>query len=114
MSDYAQLKAQTSHPQLEESDIFLVLKNPLSDVLSIDWKISFPFPVIPDNKTGGTTRLNPYDNQEVSWTTALAKLSDPKRQTASEQEIVVKLRLSAAGNAFQDGTRDTLKQLSGR
>jgi hypothetical protein len=111
VSDYAQLSARTNHQQLEESDIFLTLQDPQPDPLTIDWRIRFPFPVVPANKTSGTIRLDPYHKEVISWITDLARLPVSRRQAASDQEIVVELRLSSAGNAFQDGTRSTLKQL---
>lgn len=111
MSDYAELSARTNHPKLEESDIFLTVQNPLPDRLTIDWKISFPFPVVPANKTSGTIRLDPHDNEVTSWTTDLAQLHVFQRQATSDEEIVAELRLSSAGNAFLDVIRSTLKQL---
>jgi hypothetical protein len=111
VSDYAQLSARTNYPKLEELDIFLTFQNPLPDPLTIDWKISFPFPVVSANKTSGTMRLDPHDNEVTSWTTDLAQLHVFQRQAASDQEIVVELRLSSAGNAFLDVTRSTVKQL---
>jgi len=110
VSDYARLSARTSHPRLEESDLFLTLHNPLSDPLAVDWKISFPFPVTP-NRTSGKTRLEPYAEETISWTTDLARLSVPQRQAASEREIAVELGLSSSGTHFQDGVRSTLKEL---
>jgi hypothetical protein len=111
VSDYAKLSARTNHPKLEQSDIFLTLQNPLPDPLRIDWKISFPFPVVPAHKTGGTIRLDPHDNEVTSWTTDLAQLQVSQKQATSDQEIVAELCLSSAGNTFLDVIRSTLRQL---
>ena len=114
MSEYAKLSSQMNHPRIEESDIFLTINNPLSDPVTVNWKIRFPFPVVPTNKTSGTIQLDPYGNQVISWTTGLAQYPASQRQGLSDQEIVVELRLMAAGGAFQDGTRNTLNQLGKR
>src|ERR1700674_3900315 len=113
MGNYAKLSSRTLYPQLDELDIFLTLQNPLGDPLTIDWTIKFPFPVVPTNKASGASRLDPYSNAVVSWTTDLARISVSQKEAASDQEIVVDLRLPSAGNHFLDGIRGTLKQLSG-
>jgi hypothetical protein len=114
MSDYAQLSARqsiTPNNLSQESDIFLKLKNPLSDPVEIDWEIGFPFPVDPANRNTGKDRLDPYGNTTKSWTTNLAQLRRHEQQAASEEEIVVRLKLSPAGNHIEDRTRGTLRQL---
>ena len=112
MSDYAELSARQSIQPIRESDIFLTLKNPGQDSINIDWKVSFPFPVN-SNPTTGHGRIKPYENVTKSWTTDLVRLPDRVKQAASEQEIVVDLRLSG-GDHFLDGTRGTLRQLQQR
>lgn len=111
MSEYAKLTSQLNDRKIEEVDIFLRLDNPLSDPLTVNWAIKFPFPVVPSNKTTGTLLLAPHDNQVISWRTDLSQWPMPKREAASETEIVVELVLSHAGNASMDMLRSTLKQL---
>jgi hypothetical protein len=114
MSDYAQLSARQSiapNNLSQESDIFLKLKNPLSDPIEVDWEIGFPFPVDPANRNTGKDRLEPNENITKSWSANLTQLRRHEQQAASEKEIVVELKLSSAGNHFEDGTRSTLGQL---
>lgn len=114
MSEYTKLTFQGNIQKLEELDIFLRLDNPLSDPLTINWVIKFPFPIVSGKKTTGTVVLSPHDNQVFSWRTNLSQLSSSKREEAAEKEIVVELSLSHAGNASMDVLRSTLKQLGQR
>lgn len=114
MSEYAKLTSQGNIHKLEELNIFLRLDNPLSDPLTINWEIKFPFPIDSGKKTTGTVLLPPHDNQVFSWITVLSQLPSSKREEVAEKEIVVELSLTHAGNATRDGLRSTLKQLDQR
>lgn len=114
MSEFAKLTSRQNIQPMEELDIFLRLENPLSDPLTINWEIKFPFPVATGNQTTGIILLTPHNNQVFSWRTDMARLPAGKRAQAAETEIVVELGLNHAGNATRDVLRSTLKQLSQR
>jgi hypothetical protein len=94
VSEYAELSALQNEQHLEEVNIFLALKNPTPDVLTVQWEIDFPFSVALDAKKSGKARLDPHGNEHFSWETALSPLSKPQRDAAADQEIVVNLTLS--------------------
>lgn len=111
MSDFGRLFAQPNTAGSEESDIVLVFENPVGEMLEIDWKIRFPFPVTCSEKMSGTVWLQPDKTKSTCWTTALAGLPPSQKEAVWNLEIEVELQLSAGSVFLQDGIGATLAQL---